>query len=265
MAGCSSVPSGLERQQLAEQLAHAQGWQPLIINLPLFDLQTYLPARISPAETLVIYIEGDGFAWQTPSLPSQDPTPVNPLALKLALAHPGGNAAYLARPCQYGQAMSKHCQQRYWTGARFAPEIINASNQVIDQLKRRFNAHRLTLVGYSGGGAVATLIAARRTDVDSLITIAGNLDHQRWATKNRLTPLSSSLNPADADNVAKLSRIRQWHFVGGKDRIITPDIAESYAGRFPAGSRPVVKVEPGFDHHCCWAEQWSRLYAQTHP
>jgi len=39
-------------------------------------------------------------AWLAVPRPSQDPTPVDPLALRLALVQPTGNAAYLARPCQ---------------------------------------------------------------------------------------------------------------------------------------------------------------------
>jgi hypothetical protein len=45
------------------------------------------------------YQSGDGLAWLSSDVPSSDPTPLDPLALRLALAKPARNAAYLARPC----------------------------------------------------------------------------------------------------------------------------------------------------------------------
>jgi dienelactone hydrolase len=223
----------------------------------------FLPADPLPASRLTIYIEGDGLAWTTPTLASSDPTPRDPLGLRLALAHPGGAAAYLARPCQYVDAEAIHCSRRYWTNARFASEVVTASDRAIDILKARFKATHLTLVGYSGGGAVATLLAALRRDVDILVTVAGNLDHQAWTDYQRISPLDGSLNPAD--KIAGLRGIKQWHFVGGKDDNLPPELAKGFARRFPPSERPVVMIEPEFDHRCCWAENWSRLAAVFQP
>jgi hypothetical protein len=49
---------------------------------------------------LTVYIEGDGFAWLSRSQASYDPSPLNPVGLELALRHPLGESAYLARTCQ---------------------------------------------------------------------------------------------------------------------------------------------------------------------
>ena len=96
----------------------------------------------------------------------RDPTPVNPLALQLALRDPSGAAVYLARPCQFVAAPDKReCARAYWTEQRFSPAVIAASLEAISQLKQRYGAQRLVLVGYSGGGAVASLVAAQRGDV----------------------------------------------------------------------------------------------------
>lgn len=256
---CASMPTPEARHSLAESLALQQQWGPVRLDGGRFSLQAYVPEPIRPAEHLSIYFEGDGLAWLTPSRVSPDPTPGNPLALKLALAQPEGNAAYLARPCQYPGAHDRgDCPQGYWTHKRFAPEVIEASNSAVDQLKARFGAQRLTLVGYSGGAAVAALVAARRSDVERLITVAGNLDHSTWTTRHRLTPLTDSLNPADA--IAALTRIPQWHFVGSSDRTIPPELVHGFANRFPPGQRPRVITQSGFDHHCCWPEQWPRLW-----
>lgn len=257
-SACMTLPSPVERRGVADTLARYQGWHSLTIPAGAFALVAYLPIAPAPAQRLTIYLEGDGLAWITGTQASSDPTPRDPLALRLALAQPEGAAAYLGRPCQYGDAEASRCPGRYWTSHRFAPEVIAATDRAIDVLKQRFGARRLTLVGYSGGGAVAALVAARRTDVEGLVTVAGNLAPQAWTTYQRIQPLVGSLNPAD--EVEALRALPQWHFVGAKDNNITPALVRGFAERFPASQRPVVRVEPGFDHHCCWAEQWPRLW-----
>jgi dienelactone hydrolase len=206
---------------------------------------------------LTIYIEGDGLAWLNSSTPSDDPTPMDPLALKLALRD-DAPSAYLARPCQYAaDDRKKSCAQKYWTHSRFSEEVIQSGNQAIDQIKHKFAAKKLVLVGYSGGGAVAALIAARRLDVARLITIAGNIDHLAWTRKYHLSPLSGSLNPAD--EWIYLQHIPQTHFIGGKDEVIGGYVARSYASHFPADLQPSIVVVPQYDHHCCWVDNWPAL------
>lgn len=261
LAGCANIPSPAERRDLADALASQQGWHAELLRADNFDLLAYLPPNQSKTDRLSIYIEGDGFAWISGSQPSTDPTPRDPLALKLALAQPEGTAVYLARPCQYVNAEATACSNRYWTEMRFAPEVIAATNWAIDSMKSRFGASQLTLVGYSGGGAVAALVAARRSDVVRLITVAGNLDHRAWTSYHRVLPLSGSINPADEIN--RLQGIRQWHFVGERDRNITPELIQGYVNRYSEQTRPTIQIVPGFDHHCCWAEQWPRLWRKA--
>lgn len=259
LAACARLPTLSERQALAEGLALQQGWQSVVFSVAPFDLVAYLPARSPRDDHLTIYIEGDGFAWTSSSQPSRDPTPRNPVALKMALAHSQGNAAYLARPCQYSGARAGYCPQRYWTAQRFAPEVIAAAGQALDALKLRFNARQLTLVGYSGGGAVAALVAAKRTDVVRLITVAGNLDHHAWAQHHGIAPLTGSLNPAD--ECVGLAPIPQVHFAGSEDRVMPPDIVQAFATGFPPSAQVQVRVVTGYGHLCCWAENWAELWA----
>lgn len=153
-------------------------------------------------------------------------------------------AIYLARPCQYVDLDTQpYCTPQYWTNRRFAPEVIDAANAAIDILKNRYRAHKLTLAGYSGGGAVAALVAARRDDVTELITFAGNLDTQAWTTLHDISPLSGSLSPADYWN--DLKNIPQTHYVGAQDDIMPPVIAQSYARRFSENMRPEIIIEEG--------------------
>lgn len=261
LTACANVPSPDKRQSIADGLATARGWRMITIPAEGFNLVAYLPASYQRNETLTVYIEGDGLAWINRTQPSTDPTPRDPLALRLALAQPEGNAVYLARPCQYVDAEATGCASRYWTEMRFAPEVITASNRAIDILKLQFSAGSLALVGYSGGGAVAALVAAQRHDVKQLITVAGNMDHQAWTTYHRIHPLTGSLKPTDY--VEALRNIQQWHFVGATDTNITPALIQSYADLFPHNQRPTVLIEPTLDHRCCWAEKWRKLWQIT--
>jgi len=131
--------------------------------------QFRLAAAVAPVKSssgLVVYLEGDGFAYVRPARPSRDPTPADPVALRLALAHPRTvapvNVAWLGRPCQY--VTSPRCTSAYWTDRLYSPEILDGIDAAIDQLKNHAHAGELVLVGYSGGGAIAVLLAARRHD-----------------------------------------------------------------------------------------------------
>jgi dienelactone hydrolase len=257
LSACGGLPSPAERHQQADRLAATRDWAAVRLPAGPFGLTAYVPARPAASDSLTIYIEGDGLAWINRSRPASDPTPLEPVGLQLALAQPVGNAAYLARPCQYAETGQAACETAYWTGRRFAPEVIEAMQQGIDWLKQRFGARRLALVGYSGGGAVAALAAARRTDVDLLVTIAGNLDSAAWTRLHRVSPLAGSLNPAD--DTTRLAGIRQIHLAGGRDTVVPPAIAAGYADRFSASERPAVRIEPAFDHRCCWVDAWPRI------
>lgn len=263
LSACSTLPSPQQRRADADAIAATQHWRAQHIAGGHFVLASYVPAMITPAATLTVYIEGDGLAWVSRNQPSRDPTPVQPLALQLALAQPAGNAAYLARACQYMDNSGTPCAQRYWTTHRFAPEVIAAGMDALDQLKTQFGARHLQLVGYSGGGAVALLLAARRNDVIQVTTIAGNVDHAAWTRHHKVQALSGSLNPAD--HVPQLRHIPQVHLTGTQDQVIPPSLAHGFTRSFPPSADVrVVEIE-GFGHQCCWAGQWPALWQQARP
>lgn len=259
LLACTSLPTVPQRIAQANQMAQEAGWRTEMIPVGRFDLMAYLPMAPARHELLTVYIEGDGMAWVSRSQPALDPTPVHPIALQMALRHPRGAAAYLARPCQFvGQAHVKGCNNSYWTGHRFSEEVVAATSIALDQLKRRFNAQQLELVGYSGGAAVAALVAARREDVARLVTVAGNLDHRAWTAMHHDSPLTGSLNPADYWQ--KLAGTEQIHFVGGNDPNVTEAITQAFVARFETGQRPSIRLIAGFDHVCCWADRWAEIY-----
>lgn len=256
LAACVSVPSPEVRRQQASALAQEQHWQALQLQAGIFRLQAY--ATPTQNEELTVYLEGDGFAWLNSRSPSNDPTPLDPIALRLALTQPSGNAAYLGRPCQYLEAERSPCQKHYWTDARFAEEVVHSLDLAADQLKARAAAQRLVLVGYSGGGALALLLAARREDVARVITVAGNLDHAAWTDHHRVTSLHDSLNPATLR--PSLASVEQIHLVGEQDRMIPPTLVKAFVAGYPSSNRAEVKVLQGYGHHCCWVQNWPQLW-----
>jgi len=255
VAGCGGI--GEDRRAPAEAAARAAGLAPILVPAARFTLRAWVPAAPRPAQRLAVFIEGDGRAWLSRTRPSDDPTPRRPVALELAARSAQPLVAYLARPCQELPAGARgNCEVRYWTGHRFAPEVAAALDEALDTLKQRLGARRLLLVGYSGGGNLALLLGARRSDVDGVLTVAGVLDHAAWTALHGVTPLVGSLNAADAEGIARLP---QAHVAGADDREVPPVLAQRYVARFPPASRPALLVEPGADHGCCWAERWPAL------
>lgn len=240
----------------AERLAAAQGLQPVQLRTDSFVLSAFV-RRPAADQPLVVYIEGDGRAWVNTSTPSADPTPRSPVALDLAARDPSPNVAYVARPCQYAarEADPACSNPRYWTGARFAEEVVAATAQAIDRLKAGGQGG-VHLVGFSGGGAIAALVAARRTDVLSLRTVAGNLDHDAFTRLHNVSPMGASLNPADV--APQLAGLPQLHLVGGDDTVVPRAVAESFLRRMgPSSCARVVEV-PGVEHLGPWQAAWGK-------
>ncbi len=171
MAGCSS------RSVIPE--INSGDLQPSL-KVVVYD-EAYWPIYTwSPEETLSrtlrIYIEGDGRAWLRSNRPSMDPTPVNRLVHHLMLKDKSPDLAYIAQPCQY--VMNDSCNRQVWTFNRYSQKVINTMNSVVTSMKESGQYKELELVGYSGGGALALLIAAQRNDVTNVRTVAGNLSHE---------------------------------------------------------------------------------------
>ncbi|MEC5398572.1 alpha/beta hydrolase [Uliginosibacterium sp. H1] len=222
-----------------------------------FLLTTYV--RLSDVGLpLTVYIEGDGLAWQTRNQPSDDPTPRKPMGLRLAAADRSANVIYLARPCQYTPlGDSPYCNVTYWTGKRFAPEVVAAMDEAITHYMARMPGQRANLVGYSGGAAIAVLLAARRHDVASLRTVAGNLDHDAVNRFHHVALMPDSLNPADV--ATSVANIPQIHFAGSDDTIIPPMIVHGFASKVGACAQD--RVIEGLSHEGAWDVLWPQLLA----
>ena len=92
LSGCATIPLMAGRYHNAEEIAGTAGFERSYITSGNFTLTVY--ARIErPQGPVTIYVEGDGLAYRDRSRVSMDPTPTDPVALKLAALDPSPNVA----------------------------------------------------------------------------------------------------------------------------------------------------------------------------
>lgn len=254
--GCTSLRS---RHETYTQLARASAWHTYLVATSSFDIAAAAPQRQVGAGPLVVYLEGDGRAYLNPYHVSPDPTPISPLALRLAVADGlGGPKVYLARPCQYTMpSHGRNCEPELWTTARYSASIIGAISEAIDQAKHNTRSEQVLIVGYSGGGALAVILAAQRRDVVAIVTVAANLDLAYWTQRDGLANLDGSLDPADFANA--VSGIPQLHFAGAKDDVVGPDVVSAFLARMAHSASSRLVTLGDYDHECCWADAWPQL------
>ena len=261
LPGCMSGPNPY---LAAEQVAFSHNWQRDIVETDRFDLLAYHRLR-KTNDALTIYIEGDGRAWRSRYSLSSDPTPKTPLVLQLAIQDQSANVVYLARPCQYvlEEGHGRNCSSEYWSKARFDSEIVRSLDEAINLLKEQAGSSRIHLVGYSGGGALAVLIAAERDDIASLRTISGNLDHAEFTKHHKVSPMTASLNPIDFAEA--VSMIPQIHFSGKKDKTVPSSIAEIFMARLTEKNCAALVLVTGVSHSRGWQDVWPDLLKMTPP
>ncbi|MGE9762236.1 alpha/beta hydrolase [Pseudomonas sp. PDM20] len=245
LASCQSPREALQ------QLADANDRQLQILPGQPFPLAMLAPQGTAKTTRLRVYLEGDGHAWATATQPSQDPSPHSLLVARLAIDDPTPNA-YLARPCQF--VMAPACEPDLWTDRRFSQEVVTSLSQALDQLKQRYGNREFELVGYSGGAALALLLAAQREDVTQVQTLAGNLSPRLWAQLKGLAPLGGSLDPLDYRD--QLAAIPQRHLVGDADDVIPTSLANAYPVRLHPYACSQVVLSPAADHQQGWEAFW---------
>lgn len=248
----------------AENGLHKAGFTSEVVKTDHFDLMVKSKIK-KPNAPVVIYIEGDGKAWKSKKRISTDPTPKNPLVLSLALQDKRPNIVYIARPCQYVIPINKgrNCNNKYWSSHRFSNEVIKSTNQVIDSIATKLGTKSVELIGFSGGGAIAALVAKRRNDISLLRTIAGNLDHKAVNKYHNVSPLSAySLNPID--EASQLKSLCQIHYLGNKDKIIPKHVISSYVESQGKKSKAIWLIVKDADHTKGWQKKWVDLLNAPH-
>lgn len=198
---------------------------------------------------LHVYLEGDGQPYEFAQIEAKNPNSTQLTAFKL-MAQDTKPAVYVARPCYGFDELAAACKPIYWTSGRYSQHVVNLLNESLDILKLRQNARNLVLIGHSGGGSLAMLIAQQREDVSAVVTIAANLDHKAWSEKMNYLALEHSLNPVDGPVLD--DHIQRWHLVGTKDQAVPADLIHNAAKKDPKAQ--VINFP--LDHTCCWQKVW---------
>jgi hypothetical protein len=239
----------------AARLAGRTGFQAEIVSGKPFLHQVFV--KWTGGDSLSIFIEGDGSPWiRQGRTVSEDPTPRRALALELAARTPG-SVLYLGRPCYFGARSDSTCEARRWTFDRYSAATVASMAAVANRLAEGHAVTHITLVGYSGGGTLALLMAPRVHAVERVITVAGNLDVEQWTRYHGYEALDGSLDPASQEPLG--AAIEQWHLLGDRDLTVPPELVRRYLER--AAPERVLHF-PTFDHRCCWAQSWPRIWAR---
>jgi hypothetical protein len=248
LSGCSSP--GLQKAHQAQLLAQTAG----LVAMPV---QTALPIQVygrldDSKKPVHIYIEGDGRAWRNARQPSLDPTPHNPVALKLAAVDASPNVLYVGRPCQYLNDPAKGCRFKTWTEQRFA--YADQLQQAIEQSSG--TGRSSVLIGFSGGANLVVQLAERMSATQGLITLAGNLDSVAFADFHDLPKEDFGHNGA---RLRRLAKLPQLHYTGGKDTVIPPSLTRQMLAGQTSGGCVAIRVEPQASHAGPWVIDWEEF------
>ncbi len=263
LSACAGIPDPATRLDTAQSLAPAN-FHARVFATREFDLFALLPDRLvaAPEGTLTVLLEGDGFGFVSKYQPSLDPTPIRQTVISLLPADGRRDVAYLARPCQFAGPEPRNCNPLLWTAARYSERVIDSMSQALSLLASEARAKHIRLIGYSGGGVVAALLAVRRDDVTSLVTIAAPLDVAAFVAYHHVPPMQGSLNPRD--DAARLARVAQIHYAGGRDETVPPVILDGYmdalAGNAETHCARLIVVEAA-THATGWDKLGADLYA----
>ncbi|MGR9108659.1 MAG: alpha/beta fold hydrolase [Gammaproteobacteria bacterium] len=199
---------------------------------------------------LHVYLEGDGRPWLDRRHIAADPTPRNPLMLRL-MALDDDAALYLGRPCYYGLADEDSCNPLLWTHRRYSEEVVESMAQALRNYLRKHHFQNLVFAGHSGGATLALLLARHFPETVAVVSLAGNLDPERWAEYHHYSKLEGSENPATLPVLP--ATVKEFHYLGRNDKNILPEFV---LPRKKFHANVEITILEDFDHSCCWEEIW---------
>ena len=207
-------------------------------------------------DPLFVYLEGDGRPWAADGAsPTANPDPVHAVAYELAESQPFG-AVLLGRPCYHGHARDDGCDPELWTSRRYSEAVVASMTAALERIIAREALRPVVLVGYSGGGVLALLVADRVPDVHAVVTLAANLDLAGWTAYHGYEAIDGSLDPLAA---RALPRGCEIHVAAADDHVVPPSLVQAAAARRPGS---VFWIEPDADHACCWSSRWPTMFAR---
>jgi len=242
LSGCATPAQRLDAR------AVELGYRRMVLQGDGFDHAVYFKdGRENGDKALHVYLEGDGTPWVRKNVPASDPTPRNPLMLEL-MALDQAPSVYLGRPCYHG-IQNASCVSEVWTSGRYSDAVVRSMSAALDSIVREYSS--LVLIGYSGGGTLAMLLAERQPKVTFVVTVAANLNTDEWVALHKQHSLSGSLNPAKRAPLKP--GIIQAHFSGTEDDNVPPQLVRNAIAHQP-GAR--FRMFPTLGHCCRWQDVW---------
>jgi pimeloyl-ACP methyl ester carboxylesterase len=141
-----------------------------------------------------------------------------------------------------------------WTVDRYSSAVVNSMNAAANKLADQQRSSRIVLVGHSGGGTIAALMASSLPRTVAVVTIAANLDTDEWNHRHGYWPLYGSRNPANEPPLP--ASMTQLHLVGDRDKNVTFEMNARYFARVPADS---IRHYTSFDHTHEWVWEWPHV------
>jgi dienelactone hydrolase len=241
------------RAERAGRWAQDRGYERLVLTGASFQHVAYFK-RGDSNTSLHVYIEHDGIPWVTRTQPATDPTPRRLLMLEL-MARDSAPALYLGRPCYFGTAARPPCAAIWWTHRRFSMEVIESMDAALATfLGAHTEFESIEFFGYSGGGVIATLMAAHFPAARRLVTIAAPLDLEGWRRLHQYDPLEGSISPLGRPPLP--ASVTQLHVGGVNDDVVPAGLIQSFVAR---QERARFLEIPGVDHDCCWDTMWESI------
>jgi hypothetical protein len=239
----------------AQQLAQSADLSGRIMSGTDFRHETF--SRIpESADRLFVFIDGDGNPYtEGGAVVSPDPSPRRPLALQWAAQTPAP-VLYVARPCEFRTLRDPGCTPRLWTTLRYSASVVGSLSAIVNQVVAARHVRAVILIGYSGGGTLAVLMAGQVKHLAAVVTIAAVLDTDAWTTHHAYLPLEGSLNPATQPPLPM--GLRHIYLIGGRD----DNTPEGLNARYLNANSSLVWRYPQFDHVCCWTAQWPAIFAR---
>ncbi len=222
--GCVSAGSA---PKLSDAIMGKPAWREVQIPTAVTTLSALIKNN-DPTAAWHIYIEGDGMAYLPQGGVSGNPTPRNPVGLKLALADTHPRVLYVARPCQF-TVLSEHPECRsgtLYTDKRWSTDIISAYAQALAPYIKESGAGGAALYGYSGGAYIVLGVASRwpAGSIAQITTYAGNLLPNAVQVAHHFPPLDD-VSPLDW---SILGGISQTHIVAREDKVIPARLRDTY-------------------------------------
>lgn len=222
-----------------------------IIKTSTFSIQTFLADLHT--NHAVIYIEGDGLVINRFGNIAINPTPTDPMALRLACVDPRPlTKIVINRPYHFLKIDLPN--SKYWTTGRYAPEVIQSIIETIKIFQKQFDFKTFEIVAYSGGASVALCLVPHFKNITEITTFAGNLDHKNWTNHHNTQQLYESIDPLE--NLKPIKNIEQIHYVGTSDDNTTIDLATAFKKRVNSPKISVIPVD-GYNHDSNWTDIWS--------